>query len=553
MSLSDEIIEENPDKYETILESRILGKQLQMKLNQYSAIQTQYNTLLQTENNNRKRSTGGWKRINGALKQISAVGKGWLWGVNNNNQIFTCRKPCNDSNWINIPGGLSQVEGGESEVWGVNAQDNIWKMNVDHSNGWRQISGQLSNISQGGGWVWGINRNNSVYRCQQPCNGSWILDTSPRGQTSLVQLSCSITHVYALDKNKNAWRKSINGSGSWSKFGNPADKQFNWINASNPDRVLAVGTDRHIYATNRDGTDAWYKADNQSNDIVNVSGDPENANYYVTNRRNAIYRHEPSEQGGYWTDLQNENYQTDMIASPTESTDSWKFLGKTDNLNDCKLKAVEDKNTTYSSVVYYPSDFGNDWNKSCFGGVKGKNINSNYQPKTITSLAPNGTTRLGGTEGDRLLKEMEKLQNEIKTLTDKAKESGIGLDQTNSLLSGEISSQNDDLDRLLNKLKDDREVINRIMSEPDETSGEEDSSIRQSSSYTSYALWMLLVIVSVYVAYHVYSREIYDISIWAYVFVAIWIVIILKQYYGESKEYGRKSWNYVSSFIPNIL
>jgi predicted metalloenzyme YecM len=58
--------------------------------------------------------------------------------------------------------------------------------------------------------------------------------------------------------------------------------------------------------------------------------------------------------------------------------------------------------------------------------------------------------------------------------------------------------------------------------------------------------------VSIFVAYHIYSREIYDISIWAYVFIVIWIVIIVKQYYTETKEYGKNTWNYVSSFIPNI-
>jgi len=108
------------------------------------------------------------------------------------------------------------------------------------------------------------------------------------------------------------------------------------------------------------------------------------------------------------------------------------------------------------------------------------------------------------------------------------------------------------LEILLDKLQKDRNEINIMLSEPDETAGEEDSSIRQSSSYTTYALWMLLVMVSIFVAYHIYSREIYDISIWAYVFIVVWIVIIVKPFYGESKEYGRKSWNYVSSFIPNL-
>ena len=207
MSVTEQIIQDNPDKYESVLEARILGKQLQLKLNQYKALQNQYDLLLQTKNNNRKRSTGGWKQINGKLKQISAVGKDWLWGVNNSNQIFTCKKPCNDSSWINIPGRLSQVEGGESEVWGVNAADNIFKMNVDHSSDWKQVTGKLTNISQGGGWVWGVNSSNNVYRCKQPCDGNWILDsssdTTPPGIKNLLKPNEYLTsNKYLVSNNK---------------------------------------------------------------------------------------------------------------------------------------------------------------------------------------------------------------------------------------------------------------------------------------------------------------------------------------------------------------
>ena len=695
MSVTEQIIQDNPDKYESLLEARILGKQLQMKLNQYKALQNQYDLLLQTKNNNRKRPTGGWKQITGKLKQISAVGKDWLWGVNNSNQIFTCKKPCNDSSWINIPGRLSQLEGGESEVWGVNAADNIFKMNVDHSSGWKQVTGKLTNISQGGGWVWGVNSSNNVYniyRCKDPCDGNWILDsssdttppgvknllkpneyltsnkylvsnnkafflimqsdgnlvvykgsgpsdnkgalwssgTSGKGESfaimqsdgnfvvykgsgpsdnkgftwnsktfgkgesfaimqddgnfvvykgsgpsdnkgalwnsktggntppptsvtpSLVQLSCSNTHVYGLDTSKNAWRKNIDGSGKWTRFGNPSDWQFYWINASNPDTVLAVGMNRHIYATNIDGTRDWYKADDQYNNIDNVSGDPKNANYYVTNTSNDIYRHEPVEQDGSWKDLNNENYQMGMVSSPTQTSDDWKFLGKSDTLNDCKLKAVQDDTATFSSVVYYPSDFGNDWSKSCFGGIKGKNINSGYQSKTITSLAPNGTTALGGDEGEKIAKEMKKLQVQIKKLITKIQKSGKGLDKTKNILNGETVSKSEELEKLLVKIETDRFEIDTLLRQPNEAAGEEDSNIRQISSYTTFSLWLLLGLVSIYMSYYVYSRESYEISMAVYVFIAIWILIIGKYYYKTVVDYGESSWKFISRLLPPI-
>jgi hypothetical protein len=546
MSLTDNIIQENPDKYEILINSRIKNKELQMELNKYNALQYQYDAILSEENNNRSKATGalqyqydailseennnrskatgGWSRIRGQLKQISAAGSDWLWGVNSDDNIYTCKKPCDDSSWIRIPGGLKQIEGGDKEVWGVNSSNNIYKMNQDHSNGWTQVPGKLMNISQGGGWVWGVNSSNNVYRCKKPCLGgdNWILDTIPttkesidfkylgnwrdggnrrvpvyKGMTwsqagcnqlckdysyfslqwgnghsgqcfcgndltraksygncggnrvtgggwcnslyevnddktikiyvgnsrnntktvnlphddmivsplpinqqnkrwgdqfsvkvngnqltvkrtdayygwgqrlvlegmrkpknrdimgpSMVQLSCNNSYVYGIDTNKHAWRKNIDGSGKWTRFGNPTGWQFYWINASNPSKILAVGMDRKIYSTDIDGRQKWSLENQQASGVSTVSGQDENNNYYITNTSDSIYRHEPIVNGGYWLDLKNENYQTGMVSRPTESTDDWKYLGKTNNLEDCKLKAVEDNKTAYSSIVY---------------------------------------------------------------------------------------------------------------------------------------------------------------------------------------------------------
>ena len=254
--------------------------------------------------------------------------------------------------------------------------------------------------------------------------------------------------------------------------------------------------------------------------------------------------------GGKWTD------QVNMFLAT--SPEYWKFLGKTDNLNDCKLKAIQDENNAYSNVVYFPSDYGGNstaswvesYRKSCYGIVKGGGIYLWPSTGITSSLAPNGTTRMGGDDGEKILKEMKKTQEEIATLTQKAQAAGIVLDKTKQTIVGEISSNKNELNNLLYKLQSDRNEINKLMSEPDQTAGEEDSNIQQTSNYTSYGVWLVLAIISFYVAYHIYSREIYDISILAYIFIGIWIIILGKQYYSESKEYARKSWKYVSSAIP---
>lgn len=267
---------------------------------------------------------------------------------------------------------------------------------------------------------------------------------------------------------------------------------------------------------------------------------------------NLLQRRNIKGNNAVWSELNNENYQIGMVSSPNQTTDDWKFLGKSNTLNDCKLKAVQDDTATFSSVVYYPSDFGNDWSKSCFGGIKGKNINSGYQSKTITALAPNGTTALGGDEGEQIVKEMKKLQVQIKRLTKKIKRSGKGLDNTKILLNGESTSKSEELEKLLVKMEKDRYEIDTLLRQPDELAGEEDSNIRQISSYTTFSLWLLLGLVSIYMSYYVYSRESYEISMVVYVFIAIWILIIGKYYYRTVIDYGEGFWKFISNILPHI-
>jgi len=698
MSFVDTVTNEKPGKYETIIESRVLAKQLEMKIKQYHSTQDAYDKLIQSETINRKPASGGNENINGRLKQISAAGKDWLWGVNSSDNIFTCKKPCTDSNWKQIPGGLTQIEGGDKEVWGVAADKTIYKTNQDGTGGWTNIPGKLTNISQGGGWVWGVNSSNNVYRCKDPCDGNWVLDSSSdttppgvknllkpneyltsnkylvsdnkafflimqsdgnlvvykgsgpsdnkgalwnsktggkgesfaimqsdgnfvvykgsgpsdnkgalwnsktggKGESfaimqddgnfvvykgsgpsdnkgalwnsktggntppptsvtpSLVQLSCSNTYVYGLDTNKNAWWKPINGTGSWKRFGNDNQKkwQFYWINASSSNgKILALDMGRIIKETDKNGTAPWKRSSSAggASGLTTVSADSHNEDFYFTNTNDQIYRNSPITSGGFWTDIKNENYQMGMVSSPTQTNDNWKFLGKSDTLNDCKLKAVEDKETVYSSVVYYPSDFGNDWSKSCFGGIKGKNINSGYQLKTITSLAPNGTSRLGGQEGETLLNQMKKIQGQIKSLIDQSKEDSIGLDKTTNSLNTTRKTTNNELSNLLDKLARDRKKINKLLLEPDAIGEEENSDFLQQTNYSVYFLWILLVIVSLFLASHIIGSPSESISPIAYVFVSIWILIFAKYYYKQAASYGVAFWKYLSTLMIDPL
>jgi hypothetical protein len=719
MSFVDEIVKSSPGKYNTIIKSRVLDRTLELKIKQYNALQTEYDNLIRDQTINAKPPSGGWKRINGGLKQISGAGKDYIWGVTKYDSIYTCKKPCDDSNWRLIGGSLKQLSGGENEVWGVNSNNNIYKMNQDGTGGWTGLGGPGKNVSQGGGFVWLVGGEGKVWYCRQPCNGEWVLASMPKanlgwealgnwkdngnrmlpnykgiytkagcnqqcqgkkyfslqdgnghaGQcfcgsdwnriTSLgtcdqdnkvtgggwcntvynttdgstyipihvgssstnnkvvtlpyegmtvnkwqvnaqnpgwgdrfrvkvngnqltvtridanagwgedlylegivqpdpskvgppmIQLSCNNRYVYGLDTNKTAWRRPINGSGSWEKFGNPTWWQFYWINASNNKDVFAIGMTRQVYKTDIDGKKAWSLANKAATGVATVSGDPDSADFYITNTSDAIYRHSPKHAGGFWQDIPNENYQMDMVNNPTESNENWKFLGKQNNVDECKLKAVEDKNQEYANVVYYPEDFPNEWKKSCFGGVKGGKINAQYQSKTITSLAPNGTSRLGGKEGEKLLNQMNQKSTEIENLIKEQQQTNLGAMRTNNLLESERKTMGNQLEDILEKLRKDRIEINKIINQPNESSAAEDGYNRQLSNYFIYFSWILLVVISVGLAVHLISSE--SVSVITYIFVAIWVIILAKYYYKQVAYYSGWAVDSISSLMIDTV
>ena len=717
MSFVKEIVESSPDKYNTLIESRVLDKSLEMKINQYNSLQNQYDKIIRDQTVNAKPPSGGWKRIGGALKQISGAGKDYIWGVNSNDSIYSCKKPCDDSNWKNIKGSLKQLTGGENQVWGVNSNNNIYKMNQDGTGGWTNIPGQASNISQGGGYVWVVGgTGNSVWYCREPCNGEFVLASLPKknidwkalgnwkdngsrmlpiykgiftkagcnqecqgekyfslqdgnghtgqcfcgsdwnritslgtcngdnkitggawcntvynttdGSTyipihvgssnskekvvtlphsdmtvnnlqvnaqnpswgdrfsvkvngnqltvtrtdanagwgedlylegivqpnpskvgpAIVQLSCNNKYVYGLDTNKNAWRRPINGSGKWEKFGNPTNWQFYWINASNNKDVFAIGMNRWIYKTDIEGKQKWTRADNSSTGVTTVSGDPEGEDFYITNTGDGIYRHSPEQAGGFWEDIPNESYAYDLLKLK-QSNDDWKYLGQSEDLDNCKLKAVEDKKNVYSSVVYTTGN--GEYDKTCYGGIKGGKTNPTYVAGVKTSLAPNGTSRLGGQEGEKILKQMKKKANEIEKIIKEQKQNNIDTKKANNLLLSERKSSENELENILEKLKNDRIKINRIINEPNESASEDDGYKRQLFNYMVYFWWILLVVISIGFSFHLlYSKS---VSVITYIFVAIWVVILAKMYYKIGAYYVGWALKSLSSVMVDTL
>ena len=100
----------------------------------------------------------------------------YIWGVNSNDNIYKCKKPCSGS-WVQVSGRLKQIDGGHAYVYGVNSADNMYVRLVDGSGNWRQIPGRLRHVhcvtASGKSEVFGTNTHGHVYRCKKPCIGEW--------------------------------------------------------------------------------------------------------------------------------------------------------------------------------------------------------------------------------------------------------------------------------------------------------------------------------------------------------------------------------------------
>ncbi|HKO58023.1 MAG TPA: tectonin domain-containing protein [Thermoanaerobaculia bacterium] len=104
-------------------------------------------------------SGSSWTQMAGALKWVSVGQDGTVWGVNANDDIFRW----NGGTWDNIAGKLKQISvGNANNVWGVNAADDIFRWN---GSSWDNIAGKLKNVSVGSdGTVWGCNASDDIFR-----------------------------------------------------------------------------------------------------------------------------------------------------------------------------------------------------------------------------------------------------------------------------------------------------------------------------------------------------------------------------------------------------
>ncbi len=203
------------------------------------------------------------------LKYVSA-GAGYFWGVTSSDDIYRCDNPC--IKWTKVDGKLMQIDVGDSEVWGVNSAEVIYKRPVDGSGAWTKVSGNLKHVSaSGNGYVWGVSKYNNIYKCKKPCNGEWT-----RVAGRLKQVDGGNKYVYGVGNDDSIWAKSVDGSGKWRRI----PGALTHITASGSDDVFGVNKANMIYRCQKPCIGEWERmqgalkqCDATFNVLIGVAGD----------------------------------------------------------------------------------------------------------------------------------------------------------------------------------------------------------------------------------------------------------------------------------------
>tara|TARA_B100000424_G_C22944412_1_gene502585 strand:+ start:2857 stop:5037 length:2181 start_codon:yes stop_codon:yes gene_type:complete len=371
----------------------------------------------------------------------------------------------------------------------------------------------------------------------------------------MEMLSCSKTYVYGVDNNNKLWRKNIDGTGQWKIISNVFAK---WVSASNKDNVYIVNNNNEIKKAKHSNINLWrtISSNNLQINIKSISADPNNDDIYVLpeqmNNNNGMpgpFLYTPTKNNDSWTDIIDQNYFKNLITTPGTSNSNFKFLGYTDTLKDCKIKSLQDKKNEFSSITYVTDESKSGFKKACYANYVGGKNNPTNEKDVITSLAPNGTTIIGGEEGKKLLKSLRDTQEEIKELLKKQKSYNNDLVKTNDELKEMKEKRNKNLNTYIEKLRLDRIEIDKILDEPQDSGMEIKSQKNQLINYFHYLLWVLLVIISVILASYLLINDKEKISVFTYIFAGVWILILGFWYIKKIMYYSGKAWHNFANLI----
>jgi len=165
------------------------------------------------------------------------------------------------------------------------------------------------------------------------------------------------------------------------------------------------------------------------------------------------------------------------------SVPSWQFLGLQDSAEDCQNAANNDADHVYDMAVYHNASFDNGnsvYSRACYGHVAGapeSTISNDPLNDVQTMTPPGGFTKLAGSAGIPILKQLYNLNQQIMALTDDLKISNQ--DQTATVKEGFTqNAENDNVDDLSKQLEADSARLKEEIALKNQLDGDEENSKR---------------------------------------------------------------------------
>uniref|UniRef100_A0A8C5MTZ1 Fish-egg lectin-like n=1 Tax=Leptobrachium leishanense TaxID=445787 RepID=A0A8C5MTZ1_9ANUR len=180
--------------------------------------------------------------IPGWLKQLDA-GAGQVYGVNDNDEIYRL----NGNDWVNIQGRLIHVSVGLSGLWGANRGNNIYKM---QDGNWVQVAGALKQVDAGGrAHLVGVNGADNVYCLNQDT-------TFSRGTNvpfiqidgNLKYYSCGLYGCWGVNNINDIYhRLNVNSENCKGSEWRRVDGKLVMVETSSDGAVYGINTVGQIY------------------------------------------------------------------------------------------------------------------------------------------------------------------------------------------------------------------------------------------------------------------------------------------------------------------
>ncbi len=146
-----------------------------------------------------------------------AASMSMIWGVDDQNKVYY-RNLSGTRPWQQVEGELTSITADVYNVWGFSPDGEIMCMSAQNKTGWRKIGNphNLIKLSAGSGEVWGINEQNQVYRISSSGVGNWKYVTN-----GVLDVSVGVDFVWLLDMDGIPYNYRLRGFERQSGFDAP--------------------------------------------------------------------------------------------------------------------------------------------------------------------------------------------------------------------------------------------------------------------------------------------------------------------------------------------